>query len=190
MKICRKCGESKPLDEFYRMAGMRDGHRNECKRCSLNANAARHRANPEPARERTRQWARDNPERVAAREVAYRESGRKAVSNRRSHLKRKYGITPEEYDELLAEQGGGCGICGRLPRDDISLHVDHDHATGAIRGLLCFRCNNALGDFEDDYERLTAAVRYLRPAAMDEAIDELVRARQTDLVASAGAGTN
>lgn len=172
------------------MVGMRDGHRNECKRCDLDAKAERHRKNPEPARERTRQWARDHPERVAARHADYRASGRKAIADRKSYLKRTYGITPEHYDDLLAEQGGGCGICGRLPRDDIALHVDHDHATGAIRGLLCFRCNNALGDFEDDYERLTAAVRYLRPPSMDGALDGLVRARVADLVASAGAASN
>lgn len=190
MKTCAKCRITKPITDFYRMAGMRDGYRNECKRCNLAAKAERHRKNPEPARERTKRWALDNPERVAARQAEYRASGRKSVSDRKSYLKRKYGITPEHYDELLAAQGGVCAICGREPRPDISLHVDHDHGTGDIRGLLCFCCNNALGDFEDDYERLAAAVRYLRPPAVDEALDELVRAREADLVASGSAATN
>src|SRR5688572_9957760 len=149
MKRCRMCGVEKPLSDFYRMAGMRDGHRNECKRCGLDAKAARHRANPQPGRERARQWKIDNPEREAARQRAYRESGKAAISNRKSYLKRKYGITVEQYDELLAAQGGVCAICTSPPRDDISLHVDHDHETGERRGLLCFRCNNALGDFGD-----------------------------------------
>ena len=68
---------------------------------------------------------------------------------------------PEWYDEQLAAQGGGCAICGRPPRDDISLHVDHDHRTGALRGLTCFRCNNALGDFGDDAALIEKAAAYL-----------------------------
>ncbi len=70
---------------------------------------------------------------------------------------------------MLAEQDGGCAICGRPPRNDIALHVDHEHGTGRIRGLLCFRCNNALGDFEDDHTRLGAALAYLGPVPKDDA---------------------
>lgn len=77
-------------------------------------------------------------------------SGGKRLADRRSHLKRKFGMTIEQYDEMLAAQGGGCFICGRPPREDMSLHVDHDHSTGAVRGILCFRCNNALADFGED----------------------------------------
>lgn len=161
MKTCRKCGEAKPLDDFYRMAGMRDGHRNECKACNLRDKAERHRQNPEPARARVKAWQRANPERVKAKQDAYKVSGRKAISDRRSYLKRKYGVTPEWYDEQLAAQGGGCAICGKPPRDDISLHVDHDHATGAIRQLCCFACNNLLGDAGDDAGLLTRAASYL-----------------------------
>lgn len=177
MKSCRICGELKPLEEFYRMAGMKDGYRNECKRCNLNQKAARYKANPEPDRQRVRQWAVDNPERVKAREAEYRASGRKAISNRKSHLKRKFGITPEEYDVLLDRQGGGCAICGRPPTPGISLHVDHDHLTGRIRGLLCFQCNNALGDFEDSHERLQLALNYLGPEPGTDELVALARAR-------------
>jgi len=161
MKKCSKCGVLKPLDDFYKMAEMKDGHRNDCKVCNLAAKAARHRANPEPARERARRWQQENPERVAALRAKYVADGRRQAQNRRSHLKRKYGITPEQYDEMLAAQGGGCAICGRPPRDDIALHVDHDHETGAIRGITCFRCNNALGDLDDDPKLLARAAQYL-----------------------------
>lgn len=164
------------------MVGMQDGHRNECKRCNLDQKAARHRANPQPARDRARQWQIDNAQRVAENNARYRESGRKAISDRKSHLKRKYGITPEEYDTLLAQQGGVCGICGREPNRGISLHVDHDHATGAVRGLLCFRCNNALGDFDDDPVLLRAAAAYLGP---EPAVDEAIGARLEALKALA-----
>jgi hypothetical protein len=160
-KRCKTCGQVKPLGEFYRSPGMKDGHRNDCKTCNLAAKAKRHRANPLPARERAKQWAKENPERVAANHARYRADGRKKAADRRSYLKRTYGITPEDYDETLAAQGGVCAICGRKPRSDISLHVDHDHESGRRRGLLCFKCNNALGDFRDDIVQLQRAVSYL-----------------------------
>lgn len=158
------------------MTGMRDGHRNECKRCNLDQKAARYRANPGPEIERVRAWRRENPERERATKAAYAAAGRKRAVDRRSHLKRKYGIMPEEYDALLEDQGGGCAICARAPREDSSLHVHHEHATGRIRGLLCFRCNNALGDFDDDHDRLSAALAYLGPRPQDPAVTARVEA--------------
>ena len=158
-KRCKRCGETKPLTEFYAMAGMRDGYRNDCKACNLAAKAARHRANPEPTRERVRKWQQENPERVLAARQRYRDDGRKAASNRRSYLKRTFGITVEEYDEMFRRQHGRCAICCRPPTEGISLHVDHDHVTGEVRGLLCFRCNNALVEFCDRLEVIDAAIR-------------------------------
>ena len=106
-------------------------------------------------------WAKANPERRAAKVQEYRDAGILKRSLRKTHLKKKYGITPEDYDRMLEAQGGGCAICGRPPRDDIALHVDHDHETGFIRGLLCFPCNNALGLMKDDPERLIRAAEYV-----------------------------
>jgi hypothetical protein len=163
-KHCKVCGELKPLDDFYRHDACKDGHRPECKACNLAEKARRHAADPEPARERTRAWREvpENRERTKANQARYRDDGRKAISNRRSHLKRKYGITLEDYEAKLVEQGGVCGICGREPRPDISLHVDHDHGSGALRGLLCFRCNQAIGSLGEDPYLLDAAAAYLR----------------------------
>lgn len=62
-------------------------------------------------------------------------------------LRRRYGITAAEYDRLLTEQGGRCVLCQREP-DESRLHVDHDHETGRVRGLLCFHCNTTLGWLE------------------------------------------
>lgn len=75
---------------------------------------------------------------------------------------------------MLSEQCGGCAICGRKPRPDISLHLDHDHETGQLRGILCFRCNNALGDFDDDPALLQCALGYLLAY---QATDEMAAAR-------------
>jgi hypothetical protein len=83
---------------------------------------------------------------------------------------------------MLAAQGGGCAICERPPRPDISLHVDHDHVSGAVRGLLCFRCNNALGDLGDDLQHLERAVAYLLDHDPETvALVELARGRLAGL---------
>lgn len=74
-----------------------------------------------------------------------------------------YGLTSEEYEALLAKQGGVCAICGldEWPGKHNVPRVDHDHKTGRVRGILCDHCNFGLGKFKDDPARLIAAVRYL-----------------------------
>ena len=97
-----------------------------------------------------REWRQKNPESV-----------------RRFNL-RKYGITLEQYDEMLISQGGTCAICGQEEKtvhsktgNPNSLNVDHDHDTGRIRGLLCSPCNRALGLIGDSLERAKSLVEYL-----------------------------
>ena len=96
------------------------------------------------------------------------------------------GVTDDEYQRLLAEQGGGCAICEgkpkRLKKDGTPyrLHVDHDHATGRIRGLLCYRCNKFLASYNATRPLLLRAVRYLDPerdAATNPHIDYLRSAK-------------
>ena len=78
-----------------------------------------------------------------------------------ARLKHKYGITGEQYAEMLEAQGGVCAICGRECQSRNRLAVDHCHETGKVRGLLCAHCNRALGMLGDSVNVLTAAVRYL-----------------------------
>lgn len=80
--------------------------------------------------------------------------------NRRYNLKRCYGITPEEYDKMLREQGGTCAIC-RGTESVGRLAVDHCHSTGKVRGLLCTNCNQAIGKLKDDAQLLRNAINYL-----------------------------
>lgn len=79
-------------------------------------------------------------------------------------LKHYFGLTVDAYDELLLRQNGVCAICLRPPTK-IRLAVDHDHVTGAIRGLLCYSCNHLLGTVADDHERLARAAAYLKKDA-------------------------
>lgn len=72
-----------------------------------------------------------------------------------------YGISPEDFDALLASQEGRCPICGSDVHRAKGWHLDHDHVTGKVRGILCGPCNNGLGNFNDDPARLRAAAEYL-----------------------------
>jgi len=75
---------------------------------------------------------------------------------------RRYGITIEEYEILLAEQNNGCAICAALTgANGKRLSVDHNHQTGEVRGLLCDDCNTALGKFKDSPSLLAKAINYL-----------------------------
>lgn len=82
------------------------------------------------------------------------------MTTRREKLAR-YGMTEADYDRMLEDQGGLCAICRREP-DQRSLAIDHDHESGAVRGLLCFPCNAGLGSFSDDPIRVQRALEYLK----------------------------
>src|SRR5436190_13017039 len=146
---------------FYKMKGMRDGHRNECKACNLAAKHERYVSDPAKEIARVKRWQQRNAERLNA----YRREARLRPATKRreraSHLRRKFGLSLEQYDQLLANQGGVCAICGDPPEEDASLHIDHDHETGSVRALLCVRCNNALGQLEEDADLVRAAASYL-----------------------------
>ena len=77
------------------------------------------------------------------------------------HIKKTYGIGTREYNAIVKIQGGGCAICGAKARSK-RFPVDHDHKTGAVRGVLCKRCNHdLLGAAHDDIELLKRAIAYL-----------------------------
>lgn len=97
---------------------------------------------------------------VARNRIEYKCKECKALE----HKCRTYHITPEQYFTMLSEQGGVCAICGELPSTGMgkAFHVDHDHATGVVRGLLCHECNTGLGKFKDDSRLVEMAAAYLR----------------------------
>lgn len=138
IKTCCTCRVDKPLGGYHRSTRSRDGRQARCKEC-----CARQRA--PYAAEYAAAWASRNPERL-------REHRRKAK------LKAKYGITPDDFDHLFDAQSGACAICGVIGEP---LCVDHSHITGAIRGLLCFPCNIAIGHMRDNPARLRSAADYL-----------------------------
>jgi len=84
------------------------------------------------------------------------------MSNERWYnLKRKYGLSEDDYMKMLKRQGGVCAICRKRPRRGENLCVDHSHTSPVVRGLLCKKCNMGLGLFNDDASLLARAARYL-----------------------------
>lgn len=80
---------------------------------------------------------------------------------RKSRLRREYGITPEQYQEIYDSQGGRCAICKEELVSDKKTHLDHDHRTKWVRGILCNNCNCAIGLLKDDVDVLQSAISYL-----------------------------
>lgn len=171
MKTCTKCGEGKPLTEFYRRRNRPtgSGYDSRCKDC---------------AKALTREWNARNALRtdinIPATQVcswckqelpgtafALNRSKAKGIQSicYACHRARRYGLAVGQYEQMLTEQGSVCLICRRpCPRGG-ELSVDHDHATGRVRGLLCQNCNSGLGMFQDDPALLGAAIDYLKRAA-------------------------
>ena len=144
MKQCKKCGESKSDEEFYKESRVKDGLQARCKDCCKSDARAVFVANPEPYRRRSR----DKP----------------PEERRADRLRLKYGLTLEDYDKLLLQQEGKCAICqtaqsGHNMTDE--LLVDHCHTTNKVRGLLCCSCNLMIGKSQDNPDVLKAAAAYL-----------------------------
>jgi hypothetical protein len=92
---------------------------------------------------------------------------RLARTQRRTQLKARYGLTPEDVERILREQGNACAICGdQNPGGQGTWHVDHCHEMKKIRGLLCHHCNTALGLFKDNMVILRSAIRYLKKSRL------------------------
>jgi hypothetical protein len=164
-KWCTKCGQLKRLDDFSPDKRTKDQRQSQCKDCK-------------------RLWAqRDrevHPERW--QEVAARFNERRKPDRSWRRTAVDYNLTRQEFEALLAGQGGGCAICGGQPNGrSVRLHIDHDHnccpgigsCGKCIRGLLCSNCNTMIGLAKDDPERLLTAVRYLRQSRRVEAMAEV-----------------
>jgi hypothetical protein len=180
-KPCKKCGVVKPLHEFYEARGTRDGHRGSCKSCESARRAEWYQQNRERVIGKVRSWRHENRDRYLAYQRDYKRS--RADAERAGYLRRRFGLSIEDYYSILASQGGGCGVCGALHPDGKPLHVDHDHATGRVRGLLCFNCNGGLGQFRDDVDALANAIGYL---ARNDDLHEITVDRARELVKGSG----
>lgn len=184
------CGEQRPLGDFHHNKRGRDGLSRYCKECHNERTLAsyhRRRAGLPSPTDIARLPAEvkrcpdcyevkllaDFPRHASARDG--RGSYCKPCHNARTratrqrlyggsreyHLRRRYGVTSAQVDTMVEVQFGKCAVCQTAPAE----HVDHDHETGAVRGILCFNCNGALGHVRDRIDVLLAAIDYLQAHA-------------------------
>lgn len=148
LKICTKCFQPRPLDKFQKDVRYRGGLVHWCKKC-LN-------------RSRYISLKKNNPVKFAEKKrkagAAYRKLH--PDQNRANKLRSYFGMTIADYDALLKAQDGKCRIC-RTPPIKSRLCVDHCHVTGKVRGLLCRRCNSAIGLFQESAQIVREAAKYL-----------------------------
>jgi hypothetical protein len=137
MPTCKVCNEEKSQDGFYATP---KGYRRVCKACCINYSVERQRNDPSIQR-----W---------------------------KQLKHNYGLTKSDWFDLLEKQGHKCAICFTVLHTDAIKRndkrppnqavIDHCHSTNKVRGILCHRCNVALGHFTDDIDILASAIEYIR----------------------------
>jgi hypothetical protein len=174
-KSCSTCKELKPVFDFSGRKASPDGLGYRCRPCVKKAAHANYEANKPYISKRNKQWADANPEKVRQAKRKWSEAhpdhNRERYERRKAAdpsfmrgpwLKKHYGLSITQYEEMLTAQSGRCGLCGGTDWGRKGPCVDHDHATGKVRALLCVNCNLGLGHFQDNPERLASAIDYVR----------------------------
>jgi hypothetical protein len=169
MKKCTKCKKLKELTEFSKHPSYKDGRRSHCKSCNNKYAKELRQTNDkfkESQKTKTKNWIKKNINyvRMKGREYNKNPNNKKriALNKRKSMLMRKYGLTLSKFNEIWKSQGCKCAICGRskhMKDKKRNFHVDHDHETNVVRGILCSWCNLWVGWLVDD-KRLETVIEY------------------------------
>ncbi|PSM39982.1 recombination endonuclease VII [Streptomyces dioscori] len=172
MKKCSACQKVLPVSAFARNKSRPDGLQANCRECAAEYYRERQEAKGRTVRvkvpvprghkrcpqcEEVKSHAEWERNQTSSDGWASYCRPCRAERNRVSYFQRKYGLTPAELDAMIAEQQGICCICLSAPAG----HVDHDHETGRVRGVLCFSCNAALGQFKDRPDVIRRAATYV-----------------------------
>lgn len=155
---CTKCAVPLTQENSVPARRNRDGLSDVCRDCHSSSARAWQAANPERVKEIDRRKYRK------AKAAGTLKSSYNPERERRKALVRRYGITIEQYEAMVADQGGVCCLCDGAPGKR-PLSVDHDHATGKVRGLLCTPCNVALHAVERTTDWMARATSYLKEHA-------------------------
>ena len=158
MKKCSRCNKDKSSADYGNDKRNLDGKKSDCKECEAAKSREWRKANPEKTielgRKSAKKWLESHPNEAK-------------VNDKRQKLK-QYNLTLEQFNALYEAQAGLCAICG-LPEKQLHyrshqvrlLSVDHNHATGKVRQLLCSRCNTTLGLIGEDTELLKEMISYI-----------------------------
>lgn len=149
-RICTKCGNTHPIEMFKKLHG--DGYSNYCEDCRRKSREAMQRVPKEKKAAQHKAWRERNKSRHQEYMRAY-------------NMQYWHGISLEQFTQLMEQQDGVCAICKESPigtRGNERLHIDHDHVTNMVRGLLCSSCNTALGLLKDNVTIMNTAIAYLQ----------------------------
>jgi hypothetical protein len=156
-RTCKVCNEKKSIDRFQEY-----GY--QCRECRTEKQRAYYASlPPETAEERKKKneylakWRLKNADKVKEQ-------------SRVKHLRRKFNLSPEQYDIMSKAQKNVCAICQEKCETEMNLAVDHCHTTGKIRGLLCKNCNTAIGLFKEDIDNMLRAIEYIKSHKLFEEV--------------------
>ena len=170
MKQCTKCLQYKNQKDFYRDKKALDGLTHNCKECLKYYSRKWARENPEKNCKQSIKWAKNNRDKINKYTKKYRKIKRREINTwqRRYYLKKRYGLTLEIYESMLKKQNEKCLICKKKEQSidkrynkQRNLAIDHDRLTGKVRGLLCTKCNTAIGSLDHNTKLLKSAIKYL-----------------------------
>lgn len=150
MRTCTKCGQSKPIENFRFIRLNKDGtelRKAQCEDCYNEHYREKHRRKS-----------------VEARKSIYQQRKQKTTFESRKdyRLKYRFGLTLQQYEQMLVSQDNKCYICQSVFDEKNSPKVDHDHVTGKVRKLLCMSCNTSLGHLQEDPELFNKCIQYLQ----------------------------
>lgn len=158
-KCCTKCFEVKLVSEFNKRGEKGNSRlRSHCKSCNYTYESTL------KAKKKVHYKGQNDKYNVknASKRAQYYKD------NKLKFRVAKYGITEEDYNQMVEAQGNSCKVCYRYFEEVDRLstpHIDHDHETGKVRGLLCLHCNSALGQLEDDEDIIESLLMYIRGAS-------------------------
>ena len=170
-KLCFSCVQYKPTSCFHKAKKEKDGFQYNCIDCSKKYHAKRYVEQKDKLKVQLKKYKEENKEKLEVASLLWKKNNPDKVKQyqRTSNLRKNFGLSMDEYEEMLANQNNLCAICEKpetfihhQTKETARLAVDHCHKTNKVRKLLCKSCNTALGLFKDDIGVMENAVQYLK----------------------------
>jgi hypothetical protein len=170
-KLCFSCVEYKPTSCFHKAKKEKDGFQYHCIDCSKKYHAKRYVDQKDKLQAQLKKYKEENKEKLEVASLLWKKNNPDKVKRyqRTANLRKNFGISMDEYEQMLIKQNNLCAICEKpetfvhhQTNKPARLAVDHCHKTNKVRKLLCKNCNTALGLFKDDLDVMGNAVQYLK----------------------------
>ena len=170
-KLCFSCVQYKPTSCFHKAKKEKDGFQYNCIDCSKKYHAKRYVEQKDKLKVQLKKYKEGNKEKLEVASLLWKKNNPDKVKQyqRTSNLRKNFGLSMDEYEQMLAMQNNLCAICEKpetfihhQTKETARLAVDHCHKTNKVRKLLCKSCNTALGLFKDDIGVMENAVQYLK----------------------------